>query len=72
MSENAQKASVAYIKELGVDLKTELFVKDYDGAIVTLSNGDTIKTKNLIWAAGVTGNFIEGIHQDVMVKRQQN
>lgn len=68
MSENAQKASVAYIKELGVDLKTELFVKDYDGAIVTLSNGDTIKTKNLIWAAGVTGNFIEGIHQDVMAR----
>jgi NADH dehydrogenase len=45
-----------------------LFVKDYDGAIVTLSNGDTIKTKNLIWAAGVTGNFIEGIHQDVMAE----
>ena len=68
MSTNAQKASVAYIKELGVDLHTEIFVKNYDGKIVTLSNGNTIKTKNLIWAAGVTGNLIEGIDKAVIAR----
>jgi NADH:ubiquinone reductase (H+-translocating) len=68
MSENAQKASVAYITEMGVTLRTELFVKNYDGTIVTLSNGEIIKTKNLIWAAGVTGNFIEGIDKEVLAK----
>jgi NADH dehydrogenase len=68
MSKNAQKASVAYVKEMGVTLRTELFVKNYDGAIVTLSNGEIIKTKSLIWAAGVTGNFIEGIGKEVIAK----
>ena len=68
MSENAQKASVAYVTEMGVTLRTELFVKNYDGAIVTLSNGEIIKTKSLIWAAGVTGNFIEGINKEVLAK----
>jgi NADH dehydrogenase len=68
MSKHAQSASVAYITELGVKLRTELVVKNYDGAIVTLSNGETIKTKNLIWAAGVTGNFIEGIDKDVLAR----
>ena len=68
MSENAQQASVAYIKELGVDLRTEIFVKNYDGTNVTLSNGEVLKTKNLIWAAGVTGNFIDGIDKEVLAR----
>jgi NADH dehydrogenase len=68
MSVNAQKASMAYIKELGVDLLTEIFVNNFDGKIVTLSNGNTIKTKNLIWAAGVTGNTIEGIDKAAVTK----
>ncbi len=68
MSERAQKASVAYITEMGVTLRTELFVKNYDGANVSLSNGEMIKTKNLIWAAGVTGNFIEGINKEALAK----
>ncbi len=68
MSEHAQNASVAYITEMGVTLRTELYVTNYDGKIVTLSNGEIIKTKNLIWAAGVTGNFIEGINKEVLAK----
>lgn len=68
MSEHAQKASVAYITEMGVELRTELFVKNYDGSIVTLSNGEIIKTKNLIWAAGVTGNFIEGLNKEILAR----
>jgi NADH dehydrogenase len=68
MSQHAQKASVAYITEMGVTLRTEIFVKNYDGAIVTLSNGETIPTKNLIWAAGVTGNFIEGLNKELLAR----
>lgn len=68
MSENAQQASLAYVKEMGVSLKTELFVKNYDGNVVTLSNGEEIKTKNLIWAAGVTGNLLPGIDANLVAR----
>lgn len=68
MSANAQRASVAYIKELGVDLRTEIVVNNFDGDIVTLSNGETIKSKNLIWAAGVTGNLIDGLSKEVIAR----
>lgn len=65
MSNNAQNASQKYLEQLGVTLYTEVFVKNYDGELVTLSNGMVIKTKNVIWAAGVTGNLIHGLKEDV-------
>jgi NADH dehydrogenase len=66
MSNNAQHASRNYLEQMGVTLYTEAFVKNYDGALVTLSNGMMIKSKNLIWAAGVTGNLIQGLKEDVL------
>lgn len=61
MSAESQKTSRAYLEKMGVKIRTETFVTDYDGTTVTLNNGETIKSKNLIWAAGVTGNIIEGL-----------
>jgi NADH dehydrogenase len=61
MSVHAKIASERYLRKMGVQLITEKFVKDYDGNTLTLDNGDKIKTKTVIWAAGVTGNFINGL-----------
>ncbi len=66
MSENAQQASTHYLEQLGVTLFKEIQVKSYDGEVVKLSAGKEIKTKNLIWAAGVTGNLIEGLAADAL------
>ena len=66
MSNNAQDASRNYLEQMDVTLYMEVFVKNYDGALVTLSNGMLIKSKNLIWAAGVTGNLIQGLKEDVL------
>lgn len=66
MSNNAQHASRNYLIQMGVTLYTEVFVKNYDGALVTLSNGMIIKSKNVIWAAGVTGNLISGLKEGVI------
>ncbi|WP_405291068.1 NAD(P)/FAD-dependent oxidoreductase [Algibacter sp. Ld11] len=60
MSEGSQKMSQKYLEELGVSVVTNTFVKDYDGTTVTLNTGKTINSKNVIWAAGVTGNVIKG------------
>ncbi|MES2761710.1 MAG: NAD(P)/FAD-dependent oxidoreductase [Bacteroidota bacterium] len=70
MSDEAKKASRKYLEELGVIVKTETFVTNYDGKTATLNTGETILTSNLIWAAGVTGNIIEGIATEHIVKNR--
>ena len=66
MSINARKNSRKYLEEMGVVIITGTFVKDYDGFTLKLSTGETIKSKTVIWAAGVTGNSIEGLPSDIM------
>jgi NADH:ubiquinone reductase (H+-translocating) len=61
MSDNAKTASRTYLQRMGVQLLTEKFVTEYDGETLALSNGDKISTKTVIWAAGVTGNYIVGL-----------
>lgn len=61
MSPIAQKASMGYLKDMGVQVISNTFVKNYDGQTVLLSDGREIKTSTVIWAAGVTGNRTEGI-----------
>lgn len=64
MSMNAKLASEGYLRNMGVTIRTECFVKDYDGNQLTLSTGEVISTATVIWAAGVTGNRIEGIAEE--------
>jgi NADH dehydrogenase len=68
MSENSQKKSEQYLKELGVIVKTNTIVSNYDGKLVTLQNGETINSTNVIWAAGVVGNTIDGLSKDVYTR----
>ena len=67
MSPYAQKYSEKYLIKMGVIVKTGVFVKHYDGETVTLNNGDTIISKNVIWSAGVKGNAIKGIPDDLVL-----
>ena len=66
MSEKAKKASKKYLQKMGVLVQTETFVKDYNGDTLTLSTGATIKSKTVIWAAGVIGNQIGGFAEEMM------
>lgn len=68
MSSFAQKYSKQQLQKMGVIVKTGTFVKDYDGEVVTLNNGETILTKNVIWSAGVIGNAIGGIPEDSVLR----
>lgn len=63
MSAASQKASRDYLEKLGIIVKTETLLTSYDGNVAVLSNGEKIVSKNVIWAAGVTGNIIAGIHE---------
>ena len=68
MSPYAQKYSEKYLRKMGVIVKTGVFVNQYDGNTVVLSNGDTINSKNVIWSAGVKGNPIGGIPVNILQK----
>ena len=61
MSHTAMSDSRRYLEKMGVEIDTETFVNNYDGNVITLSNGETIRSNTVIWAAGVTGNTIEGL-----------
>jgi NADH:ubiquinone reductase (H+-translocating) len=68
MSEASQKKSQEYLENMGVKLFFNTVVQDYDGKMVTLKDGRTIRTRNMIWTAGVMGTFPEGIPKDIVVK----
>jgi len=68
MSDDSKKASRKYLEQLGVIVKTGTVVENYDGRTVRLKNGETIEAKNVIWAAGVTGNQIEGIPETAITR----
>ncbi|GGB67177.1 NADH dehydrogenase [Flavobacterium suaedae] len=61
MSEKSQKDTYNALKKLGVIIKLNTRVTDYKDDTVHLSTGETIQSKNLIWAAGVSAKTFEGI-----------
>lgn len=68
MSEKSSGDSMNYLEKLGVILKTNTIVKNYDGKTVSMQNGETIDSCMVIWAAGIKGNVPEGIDKNLIVK----
>ena len=64
MSSYAKNASNNYLKKLEVTVLTETFVSNYDGLVLELNNGNKIYSKTVIWAAGVTGNTLQGLQSN--------
>ncbi len=64
MSEKSKLDSEKYLLSMGINLIKSTFVKSYNGQVLTLSNGDQILTKTVIWAAGVIPNTIDGLPQE--------
>jgi NADH dehydrogenase len=61
MSDKASDKSLKYLKQLGVNVMLNEAVEHYDGSTISTNSGKKLYSKNLIWTAGVTGNFPEGI-----------
>lgn len=70
MSQEAQDKSEQYLKQFGVKFLSSERVTGYDGNKVFLESGKEIESNNVIWAAGVTGNVIEGLNPKVMVRNR--
>jgi NADH dehydrogenase len=61
MSKASQEDTYKALSDLGVVIKLNTQVVDYKDDTVFFSDGKTLETKNLIWAAGVTAKVFEGI-----------
>lgn len=61
MSKESQQDTYDALTKLGVVVKLNTRVTDYKDDVVYLSNGETIQSKNLIWAAGVGCRAFDGI-----------
>jgi NADH:ubiquinone reductase (H+-translocating) len=68
MSEKSSVASREYLEKLGVTVLTNTLLQDYDGEKVTMKDGTCIKTKMVIWAAGIKGNVPEGIDKNLIAR----
>jgi NADH dehydrogenase len=70
MSDESKQASREYLEKMSVIVKTETMLESYDGNVAILNTGEQIPSKNVIWAAGVKGNIIEGLYeQDIFRSR---
>src|SRR6202000_369245 len=55
MSEQASKGAKDFLKSLGVEVLTGEKVESYDGNEIKFESGKNIRTRNVIWSAGVMG-----------------
>ncbi len=60
MSAHASKKALFYLKRLGINVLLNTRVTDYDGNTLKYADGQTIQTKMVIWAAGISGEVPEG------------
>jgi len=61
MSDLASKKSLKYLKELGVEVRLNDRVVDYDGDVLKTEGGYEMRTDTMIWTAGVKANFPNGL-----------
>lgn len=68
MSEKSSKKAQEYLEKMGVQVMTNTIVKNYDGKVITLADGKSIRTNTVIWAAGVIGNVLDGIPSEAITR----
>lgn len=61
MSKESQDYAFQSLQKMGINIKLGQLVKDYVDDTVFIADGTQIKTKNLLWTAGVTALVFRGI-----------
>ncbi|MDE0772765.1 MAG: NAD(P)/FAD-dependent oxidoreductase [Salibacteraceae bacterium] len=66
MSDYAGRQSLSYLKKLGVEVRLNCLVEDFDGTTVSLKGGEKMSSKTLLWAAGIKANSVKGFSEDTI------
>jgi NADH dehydrogenase len=64
MSDHASEKALFYLHRLGINIMLNTRVTDYDGEILYLSEGEKIRSKLVIWAAGISAEIPSGIPKE--------
>ena len=64
MSKHASEKAIFYLQRLGITVRLNTRVTDYDGSILSLGDGSCIDTKTVIWAAGISPVVPEGLPEE--------
>ena len=64
MRTKSSEKALLFLKKLGVEVLLKKMVDMYDGDTLVFKDGESLKTKTLIWAAGVKANLVNGINND--------
>jgi NADH:ubiquinone reductase (H+-translocating) len=68
MSEQAGKSAERYLREMDIKIKLDVNVTDYDGETVTMNDGTTLRSRKVIWAAGIVGSPVKGLPNEAFVR----
>jgi NADH dehydrogenase len=66
MSEKAAKKALEFLQKLGVQVILNNRVTSYDGELVTMKDGTTIRSRKMIWAAGIHGAIFKGFPSEAI------
>ena len=64
MSKHASEKAIFYLQRLGITVRLNTRVTDFDGSVLSFGDGTQIETKTVIWAAGISGVVPEGLPDD--------
>ncbi|MCE7040928.1 NAD(P)/FAD-dependent oxidoreductase [Dyadobacter sp. CY312] len=68
MSAESATKSKKYLEEMGVIVHTGQVVTGFDGKYVTTKQGLKLRADNLVWAAGIKANPLNGLNPEVIVR----
>ncbi len=66
MSKHASDKALFYLKRLGIKVFLNSRVTDFNGNTLIFSDGTSIETKTVIWAAGISGVVPSGFSNEVI------
>lgn len=69
MSEKASREAASFLEDLGVTIHLNTLVGGYDGEQLIITEGKSMRTRNFIWTAGVTGAALDGFQEDKLVAK---
>jgi len=68
MSLKASERSKLFLENMGVKVRLKTIVKEYDGNIVLLDDGTSVRSEILLWAAGIKACEVKGLASDTYGK----
>jgi len=66
MSAVSSQKSEDYLNQMGVDVRLNSKVIGYDEDVVEINTGEKFATDLVVWTAGVKGNPIEGLEENIV------